>query len=191
MRALFALLCLVGCQSSAPHPYDPPSRVDRMPAEALRLSKEAGSLLDSDEEAAEGMLREALGLDLFCGPAHNNLGVLFLKRGDLYEAAQEFEWARKLLPGNPDPRVNLAITLERAGQTAEAIEAYQAALAAAPEYLPAVQGLASLRWREGREAVDSAQLRLIRSRSSDERWRRWAGERLVAEDRRSPPARDR
>ena len=33
---------------------------------------------------------------------HGNLGVLYLNRGELYEAASEFEWARRLLPGHPD-----------------------------------------------------------------------------------------
>lgn len=55
---------------------------------------------------------------MFNGPAHNNLGVLFLERGQLCKAANEFEWTRKLLPGHPDPRVNLALTLERAGSLA-------------------------------------------------------------------------
>ncbi len=40
---------------------------------------------------------------------------MFLGQRKLYEAANEFEWAKKLLPGHPDPRVNLARTLEEAG----------------------------------------------------------------------------
>src|SRR5690606_33130686 len=98
---------------------------------------------------AEALLREALAADLYHGPAHNNLGVLYLQRGELYEAASEFEWARKLLPGHPDPRVNLALTLERAGRGEKAREAFEAALEVAPEYTPALQGLAKLRVRSG------------------------------------------
>ena len=39
-----------------------------------------------------------------------------VEEAGLYDAAAEFEWARKLMPGHPDPRLNLAITLERAGR---------------------------------------------------------------------------
>ena len=92
---------------------------------AQELSSRAADLVESDPEAAERMLREALGADLFFGPAHNNLGVLYLREGKLYEAAGEFEWARKLVPGHPDPRMNLALTLEQAGQVDEAIRTYR------------------------------------------------------------------
>jgi hypothetical protein len=61
---------------------------------------------------AERLLRDALTADLSYGPAHNNLGVLRLKRGDLSEAANEFEWARKLIPEHPDRRFSRAPTLE-------------------------------------------------------------------------------
>lgn len=43
--------------------------------------------------------------------------------GWLHKAASEFEWARKLMPGYPDPRLNLAMTLEEAGRIDEASEA--------------------------------------------------------------------
>ena len=42
---------------------------------------------DAAEAQAEEMLREALTVDLYHGPAHNNLGVLFLRQSKLYEAA--------------------------------------------------------------------------------------------------------
>ena len=62
--------------------------------------------------------------------------MLFLKQDKLYEAANEFEWAKKLLPGHPDPRVNLALVMERAGRNDEAFANYQAALEVWPNYLP-------------------------------------------------------
>ena len=74
---------------------------------------------------------EALTRDLFYGPAHNNLGVVFLNQDKLYEAANEFEWARKLMPGQPDPHVNLAITMERAVRNEDAYKSYEAASKAA------------------------------------------------------------
>jgi Flp pilus assembly protein TadD len=54
------------------------------------------------------------------------------------------------MPGHPDPRVNLAITLETAGQTEQAEQAYAAALEVNAGYVPAIQGLARLTLRQGR-----------------------------------------
>src|SRR4030095_16586082 len=87
---------------------------------------------------------------LFFGPAHNNLGVVYLKAGKLYEAAGEFEWARKLMPGHPDPRMNLALTLEQAGQTDEAIQTYRTALEVYPGHIATIQALARLEETSGR-----------------------------------------
>jgi len=57
------------------------------------LTHEAATLIDADPATAEKLLREALTADLYHGPAHNNLGVLYLKMSPpkLYEAASEFE----------------------------------------------------------------------------------------------------
>jgi tetratricopeptide (TPR) repeat protein len=137
--------------------------------------------VDADPEKAQAMLREALGHDLFFGPAHNNLGVLHLKRGKLYDAAGEFEWARKLMPGHPDPRVNLALTLERAGRSGESIATYSAALEVYPDYLPAIQGLASLTLRSGSDDERmQGWLEAIAMRCKDAMWREWAARYLAS-----------
>jgi tetratricopeptide (TPR) repeat protein len=133
-------------------PYAPQSEAQRDSLKAQRLTQEAAAVLDKDPSKAERLLREALSADLYHGPAHNDLGVVYLKQGKLYEAAGEFEWARKLLPGHPDPRVNLALVLERAGRVDEAITGYRSALEVYPEYLPAVQGLAPAQGRPRRRA---------------------------------------
>ena len=155
-------------------------QASRDPSLALDRSSRAAELITTNPAEAEGLLRKALTADIFCGPAHNNLGILFLKEGDFYEAAQEFEWARKLMPGNPTPRVNLALTLDRAGQDTEAIVAYESALAVAPEYLPAIQGLVALERRLGvRGEAVSERLRSVQLRSRDVRWREWAEKELL------------
>jgi len=92
---------------------------------------ETAETVHDQSDRAEDLLRQALVADLVYGPAHNNLGVVYLERGDLYAAANEFEWARKLMPGHPDPRTNLALTLERAGQEYRALARYDPALLAA------------------------------------------------------------
>ena len=155
-------LGLGSCKSSSGDgPYEAGTEERRDVALALELNARAADMLQSDPEGAEALLREALTADLFCAPAHNNLGVVFLGQGKLYEAAGEFEWARKLLPGHPDPRVNLALVLETAGKTDEALASYEAALEVRPGYLPAIQGAASL---------------AVRERCEDERLRGWLGE---------------
>jgi tetratricopeptide (TPR) repeat protein len=168
------------CHTAPTGPYDPPGEASRETAAAEKLSREAADLMSKDPSEAERLLREALTKDLFFGPAHNNLGVLFLNGGKLYEAAGEFEWARKLLPGHPDPRVNLAITLERAGRTDEALTTYSAALEVCADYLPAIEGLASLTARTGKHD-DRMQpwVREITMRAESATWREWATAQLA------------
>ena len=176
-----AAIATAGCRSDPPvGPYTPPSEADRDTARAEDLNREAADLMKSDPIRAEALLREALAADLFFGPAHNNLGVLFLERDKLYEAAGELEWAKKLLPGHPDPRVNLALVMERAGRSDEALASYEGALEVWPNYLPAIQGMASLTLRAGdrEESRLAAWLKEIVLRGEGE-WQAWARERLT------------
>jgi Tfp pilus assembly protein PilF len=177
MVAVAISTALVGaCKSSGPiNAYNAPAESARNPVEADRLSRQAADAIESgDLDDAEKLLRRALALDLYWGPAHNNLGVVFLERGQLYEAANEFEWARKLMPSQPDPRVNLGICLDRAGRIDDAMASFEAALEISPEHLPAIQGAALVAVRSGREEprlagwLDSIALR------GNEPWRGWA-----------------
>lgn len=177
---LMLVLCIaaalpIGCRSSSPSPYvnQPPIRRDT--DRAQKLAAEAVDLMEKDPRRAEKLLRDALAADLYHGPSHNNLGVLLLERGDLYEAANEFEWARRLMPGHPDPRMNLALTLEKAGRVDEALAQYRRALEVHPGHRPTVQALTRLEVRAGR--VDDqtlARLDTLRLEGEDETWRKWA-----------------
>jgi tetratricopeptide (TPR) repeat protein len=171
---LATAVVLAGCRSAAPSPYATPSEVSRSTVEAEALSRKGADLVSEDPDEAEALLRESLTKDLYFGPAHNNLGVLYLKQEKLYEAANEFEWARKLMPGHPDPRVNLALTLELAGRIDEALASYGAALEVYPEYLPAVQGIASLTVRAGRKDERLAGWLQTIAMRSDPEWRAWS-----------------
>lgn len=180
MKAQYGLglLLLVGglaCRSAESGPYSPSSEAVRNTVRAQELNAEAADALTTDPDAAEGLLREALGADLFFGPAHNNLGVVYLKQGKLYEAAGEFEWARKLMPGHPDPRMNLALTLEQAGKTDEAIATYRTALEVWPGHIATLQALAKLHVVGRRESPDlEGWLDLIALQGETEAWRAWA-----------------
>jgi Tfp pilus assembly protein PilF len=186
MKALALLvLALAACRTTASvSPYAPPTAGDRETTHAEKLSREAADLVGTNPEKAEAMLREALTLDLFFGPAHNNLGVIFLGQHKLYEAAHEFEWARKLMPGQADPRVNLALTLEQAGRIGEAMDNYRAALEVAPEDIGAIQGIASLAVRSSlKEPALDRWLDVIALRGESEDWRTWARARASARGR--------
>ena len=178
IRATLILVCLAlflsGC-GGARNAYVDDGKVYRNIAAGEAYYQDAKEHLHEDVEKAEKLLRKALAEDLYHGPAHNNLGVILMQRGELYQAANEFAWARKLMPGHPDPRVNLAIALDRGGQYGEAIQTCQTALEVRPEYLPAIQALTLIQIREN-QSDDTLikNLELIRARSSDEKWRNWA-----------------
>lgn len=180
-RASLIFLMLItamplGCASPrTTGPYAPADASLRRPADAERLALAAGELIDSEPDRAEAMLREALTADLYCGPAHNNLGVLYLQQGELYEAANEFEWARKLMPGHPDPRLNLGLTLELAGRTDDALDTYRTALEARPGHIRTIQALARLQLRARRTDGElRRRLEEVAMRGETEEWRTWA-----------------
>lgn len=167
--------CGVSPKPAAGGPYSPISEGDRDEAKAARLNKQAASLIDTDPAEAERLLREALNADLYHGPAHNNLGVVYLAQGKLYEAAGEFEWARKVMPGHPDPRMNLAFTLELAGRTDDALSTYASALEVYPDHLPTMQALARLQIRSGRTDERTRHyLDEIVMRGESPAWQEWA-----------------
>jgi tetratricopeptide (TPR) repeat protein len=171
---LFVTLGLLGACASSSSPYRTPSEATRNTEKAQRLTQQAAAVIPTDPNRAERLLREALAADLYHGPAHNNLGVIHLERGQLYEAASEFEWARKLMPGHPDPRLNLALTLERGGRIDEAITTFDTALEVFPGHLPTIMALARAQLRYDRpdhrtdDLLDEIALR------GDEQWRKWA-----------------
>lgn len=173
-----------GCASSGRSPYTSVADSPRNPLEAQRLTHQAATLLESDPERAERLLREALAADLFHGPAHNNLGVIHLSRNEMYLAAEEFEWARRLMPGHPDPRLNLAMTLERVGCVDDAIGEYRAALEVHPGHIQTVQALTRCRLRhDGDHATEDAELitdlQDIALRGDRPEWREWARRQLI------------
>ena len=174
--AIFLLgVVMFGCRTAPGGPYSPLAEGARDTIAAEKLNRKAADLIESAPDDAEKLLRDALTKDVFYGPAHNNLGVVFMNQGKLYEAANEFEWARKLLPDSPDPRVNLALTMERAGRTEEAFRGYVAALEVAPECVAAMQGAARIIVTNHRQDDRLPRwLDVIALRGVDQQWRSWA-----------------
>jgi len=183
-HTLLAMTILLGgCAASTQRtvsPYETPGEVDRNTRRAEELTRRAAGLLPAKPKEAEALLRQALAADLYHGPAHNNLGVAMLLQDRTYEAAHEFEWARKLLPGHPDPRVNLALVFESAGRIDKALEFYETALEVYPNHLPAIMGIVRLQVRHAREDDRTEEyLEEIAMRAEDESWRKLA-RRLLA-----------
>jgi Tfp pilus assembly protein PilF len=174
-----ASLSLSGAACNRAHgPYSPQTEASRDSIKAQKLTQQAAK--ESDPAKAEKLLREALTADLYHGPAHNNLGVIFLKQGQLFEAAGEFQWAAKLLPGHPDPRMNLALTMEKAGRTDEALTAYASALEVYEGHMPTVQALTRLRIKSGKiDDSTKAMLEEIAFKGESESWRNWARGQLT------------
>jgi tetratricopeptide (TPR) repeat protein len=179
---------LSGC-GDARGPYNAQAEDQRDIRKAEEIYQQAVATIASDPEKAKALLREALGFDLYHGAAHNNLGVLLLGENKLYDAAEEFEWARKLLPGHPEPRVNLAITLERGGKHTDALDAAKTALEVQPGHLGAMQTLAFIQVREGLEdKATKDYLDAIVCRSDDPTWTEWATrQRLRLDGRQFAP----
>jgi tetratricopeptide (TPR) repeat protein len=192
LAALAITAPIGGCASRGTGPYSAQPQQQRDPVLADRLTRRALEYMESNPDHAEDLLRRALSADLYHGPAHNNLGVLYLKQGKLYEAAGEFEWARKLMPGHPDPRLNLALTLETAGRTNEAIDTYRTALDAYPGHIPTMQALTRLQLITGRPDDQTPEhLREIALKGDTPQWRDWAAAwraRAYLGDRDSAPA---
>ncbi len=171
---------LAGCNSPSPSPYVEQPSIRRDTEQAQRLASDAVEIMVGDPTRAEALFRDALAADLYHGPSHNNLGVLLLARGQLYEAANEFQWARRLMPGHPDPRMNLALTLEKAGRIDEAIAQYRRALEVHPNHRPTVQALTRLEIRAGRDTDETVgRLSTLALEGETHEWRTWAQQQLV------------
>lgn len=176
---IFGVVAGVGCATGT-GPYAPQTESARNSLKAQALSQKAAALMDTDPLRAEALLREALTADLYHGPAHNNLGVIYLRQNLLYQAASEFEWARKLTPGHPDPRMNLALTLERAGRVDEALTTYSSALDTYAGHIPTIEAMTRLRIKTGRtDQSTRAMLEEIALKGETPQWRDWAREQMA------------
>jgi tetratricopeptide (TPR) repeat protein len=172
------LLCLSSCTSLG-RTSPLPDEASPDPQRAHELTLEALDDIENDPSKAERLLDAALKADPFHGPAHNNLGVLYLRQSRLSEAAIEFEQAGKLLPGNPDPRLNLGLTLEKAGLYERAFEAYGAALEVSPAHIRTIQAIARLTLRTGgRNDRLLGMLEEVSLRGETIAWRSWAQEQM-------------
>ncbi len=173
--AVVTLTALAACSGPA-RPGS--SAADRDTKRAQVLTERSASLRDSDPEAAFRVLRDAIAADPFYAPAHNNLGVLQLKTGQLNSARASFETARKLMPNDAGPHLNLALVYTAAGLTDEAESLYVQVLETHPGNTYALRGLLVLRTDRGLVDDETRGMLEQLAMSDDPLWGDWARERL-------------
>jgi tetratricopeptide (TPR) repeat protein len=112
---------------------------------------------------SEGLWNHTLSVTSNNDFAHNNLGFLYLRRGELDKAISHFETALKIRSGNSQTRynlgtalvhTNLANALAREGRLAEAIMHYEEAIKLRPDYGDAYYNFGSVLFQQGR--IDDA-----------------------------------
>lgn len=128
---------------------------------------------------AEIELRKALDADLFFGPAHNNMGIVYYNTKRYYEAAWEFEYAMKLMPGKAEPRNNLGMVFEAALKLNDAAEWYEKALAIEPEAVHIKANLARVYLKDNRHDPRTRDLlETIVAEDARPEWTQWARDQL-------------
>ncbi len=105
-----------------------PDRPQKKADEAKKANtKGLAAMRDGKLDVAEKHFGDALAADVNYGPAHNNLGQVYLKRHQLYLAAWEFQFATSLMPERGESLSNLGLVYETAGQLEKSLEFYEAA----------------------------------------------------------------
>jgi CheY-like chemotaxis protein len=106
-----------------------------------RISSEAERMLTAgiaayqagDFDKAVERLRQGTALDPLAYRLHFHLGLLYGKQGQLYDAIQELETAVQVNSRHFSALKNLAVLYQKAGFRNKAIEAWERALAVAPD----------------------------------------------------------
>ncbi len=158
------LILSAGCQKPEPpaasQEYQTVAVDPQRDTDAARRFNAAGvaMLKDSQLDAAETEFKAALKADMFFGPAHNNLGMVYHRQKKLYLAAWEFQYASTLMPNRAEPRNNLGAVFEAVGKLDDAAEWYEAALQIEPDTPEVISNLARIYVREKRTDTRTREL---------------------------------
>ena len=167
----------LGCTQNQPtRSYRTTPRITVRNVESAREANERGLIFAKQNqlELAERSFLEALHCDVSFASAHNNLGLVLLKRGRYYEAATEFSFASRLAPRSSEPRMNLGRLYEAIGWYNEAVAEYRKAVEFDGNNLEAVGRLASVSLRAGKSPTDIDPLLQKLMARDDGQWSRWA-----------------
>ena len=89
----------------------------------------------------ETLWTDTLAKNPNCWVGHNNLGLVFLKRGQIDKAIEQFQTALEINPNHEEAHSNLGIALVQKGQADEAVAQYQKVLEINPNYFQAHSNL--------------------------------------------------
>src|ERR1700722_3903999 len=108
LMAILSCLGVFGCgdTQTTQSPYQTVAKDPRRDTDlARKLTAQAIDSIDQSKwPDAEALLKKALDADVTFGPAHNNLGTVYMYQNNLYLAAWEFQYAAKLMPYQPEPK---------------------------------------------------------------------------------------
>ena len=187
-----AVMAAAGCQrtGSRPDAYQTVAEdPNRDTQTARRENAKALDLVEkNDLDAAEKALKAALTADNFFGPAHNNLGAVYLQQKRFYLAAWEFQYASKLMPYSAEPKGNLGLLYEAVGRLDDAEKCYDQALTFEPDNPELIGNLARTLVRAGRR--DEKTQRVLRDlvlKETRPDWAKWARDRLALMRVEAPP----
>ncbi|MEZ6032034.1 MAG: hypothetical protein R3C17_03010 [Planctomycetaceae bacterium] len=184
-----AALCS-GCsmmQQNEPKSYETVEANERYDTETARKEHEkALKLLDKFEQGkpaklaeAEVHLQKALVADITYGPAHNSLGIVYMRQRNFYTAAWEFEYAAKLMPDHFEPLYNLGQLYESADKLENTILYYEQALTLAPRNPAVIGNLAKAMLKSGRDFDEVRPLlEMLVFHDNRGEWIAWARDQL-------------
>jgi Flp pilus assembly protein TadD len=182
---LLAALTLTGCAKNSHYSDKNKNKVDRPSVrDQERARSENAKAIELMNEGkydeAEKALKRALTADIMYGPAHNNLGKVYFHAHRWYDAAQEFDYAIKLMPHQPEPRNNLGLVFEEANKLDKAVEQYGEAIKLEPDNPEFIGNAARARLRRGDKDPEVREL-LEKLVLHDTRptWVEWARRRLA------------
>jgi tetratricopeptide (TPR) repeat protein len=116
------------------------------------------SLQQSNPNAALAYASQVIATSFWVADAHVIAGSSYLSQGDLNQAQRAFELAAGLNPRSPAAQERLGRVLGIRGNYVDAEKAYEASLAIAPDYAPAVGGLAAILEKEGKTKQANARI---------------------------------
>ncbi len=197
MRSMTAIMIMIAITASAPFlagcqhlrpatraaaAYETLPKDPHRDTEAARQHQARGVQLlkDGQIDQASQAFQAALSADLLFGPAHNNLGTIYLRQQKYYLAAWEFQYAEKLMPHQAEPRNNLGLVYEAVGKLDDAAKSYERALDLEPEN-PRVTGNLARVYVRGNRTDDRTRklLEAVVVRDNRPEWIAWARERLA------------
>lgn len=125
---------------------------------ATRFNDGVGLEAIGRDDDAMGEYQAAIGLDPDLASAHNNLGLLFARRGRIAEATTELADTVRLSPSLVRVQNNLGVMLSQQGRMEEALVHLDAAVRLDPNYTEARLNLASVFAQTGQIAKAIAAL---------------------------------